>query len=405
VLAALTVGVGFAAPAAGSTRSAPRARASAAGTLLRAREILAPRGARAWRILYRSTTGSGQPVDVSGLVVAPTGRAPLGGRNVVAWAHGTTGFTTECAPSDVADPAVNLVNYFSYQSPYGFDAGVPALTTFLRAGDVVVATDYQGLGTPGKHQYTVGGTEAHNVSDSVRAAEQLRAASAGDRAVVLGWSQGGGAALWVGQDTSYAPEVEVLGSAALAPNADLYNQFIGVVRPGPTDATAPSHLAALRITAYLGMQAAYPGLRLSDVLQPPGLVAAGGAHHQCIEHLADTVLQTSINNGWGLDPTNHFFRPILPPKPWRHAFKVNTPGYAPAAAPVLVMQGTADTVIDPYSTAQYIKRACSFTQPVMYTTYANQTHQTIPAAAESQYVRWIADRFASRPAPSNCPGR
>jgi hypothetical protein len=222
--------------------------------------------------------------------------------------------------------------------------------------------------------------------------------------VILGWSQGGGAALWVAQDTSYAPDVEVLGSAALAPNADLYNQFIGVVRTGPTDATAPSHLAALRVSAYVGMQAAYPSLRLSDVLQPRGLVALGGAHHQCIEHLANTVLQTSINNGWGLDPTGHLFWPTLPPKPWRHALKVNTPGYAPGAAPLLVMQGTADTVIDPYATAQYVRRACTFAEPVQYTTYANQTHQTIPAAAQRQYVNWIADRFAGRPAPTNCPG-
>jgi hypothetical protein len=41
---------------------------------------------------------------------------------------------------------------------------------------------------------------------------------------------------------------------------------------------------------------------------------------------------------------------------------------------------------------------------VQYTTYANQTHQTIPAAAQRQYVNWIADRFAGRPAPTNCPG-
>jgi hypothetical protein len=90
------------------------------------------RGARAWRILYRSTTGASKWVTVSGLIVAPTPKAPRRGRNVVAWAHGTTGLTRGCAPSMVPSPARSLLNYFTFQSPFGFDAGVPALTRFLQ---------------------------------------------------------------------------------------------------------------------------------------------------------------------------------------------------------------------------------------------------------------------------------
>ena len=35
-------------------------------------------------------------MPVSGLIIAPAGKAPRGGRNVLAWAHGTTGLTKEC---------------------------------------------------------------------------------------------------------------------------------------------------------------------------------------------------------------------------------------------------------------------------------------------------------------------
>jgi alpha-beta hydrolase superfamily lysophospholipase len=373
------------------------------GTLISAHRIAAPRGAQAWRIRYRSTTSAGKRVVVSGMVVAPTGKAPRKGRPVLAWAHGTTGVTNQCAPSTVPNPARNLLNYFSYQSRFGFDAGVPALTTFLKAGYVIAATDYQGLGTPGVHQYSVGGTEARNVLDSVKAAHQLARAGAGLRTVVLGWSEGGGAALWVGQDTAYGVPVRVLGSAALAPNADLYQQFVNGVKPGPTNATAPSHEAALRLALYKGLQAAYPHLHARELLLPPGVTALGGLANQCIEHFADTLLQTSVDNGWGLDPTSELFRPIPPPKPWARALRRNTLGYASTHDPVLVMQGTADTVINPNATAQYVARACRFKQPVLYTSYPNQTHQTIPAAARRQYVRWIAGRFASTRAPTNCP--
>jgi hypothetical protein len=386
-------------------QGATSAAAGKPGTLISAQRIAAPTGAQAWRILYRSTTGAGQQVTVSGMVVAPNGKPPKGGRNVVAWAHGTTGVTKQCAPSTVSNPARNLLNYFSYPSTFGFDVGVPALTTFLKAGDVVVATDYQGLGTPGIHQYTVGGTEARNVLDSVKAAGQLNGAGAGTRTVVLGWSEGGGAALWVGQDSGYGKPLKVLGSAALAPNADLYNQFVVGVKPGPTNDTAPSHEAALRLALYKGLQAAYPNLHASDLLLPPGVTAFGGLANQCIEHFANNVLETSVDNGWGLDPTSELFRAMLLPKPWAQALKINTPGYATTHDPLLVMQGTADTVINPFATADYVTRACRYNQPLEYTTYANQTHQTIPAAAQSQYVRWIADRFAGQRAPTNCPGR
>jgi len=69
---------------------------------------------------------------------------------------------------------------------------------------------------------------------------------------------------------------------------------------------------------------------------------------------------------------------------------------------VLTMQGTADSVVNPNGTVQYMQRACRFGQPVLFTTYQGANHQTIPAAAQKQYVPWIADRFAGKPAPTGC---
>jgi hypothetical protein len=59
----------------------------------------APEGARAYRVLYWSTGLDGKRVDVSGVVIAPHGSPPPGGRPVVAWAHPTTGVVCRCAPS------------------------------------------------------------------------------------------------------------------------------------------------------------------------------------------------------------------------------------------------------------------------------------------------------------------
>lgn len=370
------------------------------GDLIWARSIEAPDHARACKILYRSTLHDGTPVAVSGLVAWPTGAVPRGGRNVVAWAHGTVGGPRQCAPSAAPNPARDLVDYFSYQSPFSIDVGVPALTQFLGGGDVVVATDYQGLGTPGVHQYVVGATETHNVLDSVTAAQQIRSAHAGNRTAVLGWSQGGGAGLFVGQDApGYSPDLDLVGVAALAPAADLGPQFAGLVPPGPRNESSEAHNAALRINVYRGFLAAYPELRATDVLQPAGLQALEGDGVACIEHFAD-VIQNNVADNHQLDT---LFKPLRDvPEVWSRRFYENTPGYATTVAPVLVMQGTADTVINPHSTDQYIKRACGFGQPVEYSKYQGATHNTIPFEAQQEYLAWIADRFAGSAAPSNC---
>ena len=369
------------------------------GTLIWAQPIPAPPGGIAWRILYRSTDSQGKADAASGIVVAPVGKAPKGGRNVLAWAHGTVGGARDCAPSLGSNPAQNLVNYFSYTSGYQIDVGIPALTSFLKAGYVVAATDYQGLGTPGVHQYLVGGTEAHNVLDSVRAARQLQAAHAGTNVVSLGWSQGGGAAIWVNQDAAYGRPLRVLGSASLAPAVELGPQFKGQIPPGPVIADSPAHDAALTLNVFRGMHAAYPQLSLSAVLTSLGLQAEAAYQYQCNNHLGD-VLDNELSDGTLPSTDALFARPL--PADWLAQLELNTPGRAQTAGPILVMQGTADTVVNPNATTAYVRLACTFKQPVQFSVYAGQTHQTIPVVAQSEYLAWIADRFAGKAAPSNC---
>ena len=364
------------------------------GQLIWARRVPAPKGSIAWRIMYVSTDVHGKHWAVSGLVVAPTrGRVPKGGRKVLAWDHGTTGGARACAPSEQTNPAQNLVNYYSFSSPYPVDVGVPALTTFTQRGYVVAATDYQGLGGPGVHQYVVGGTEARNVLDSVRAAQRIEATHAGKDVVTLGWSQGGGASIWVGQDAAYGKPLHVLGSAALAPATELGPQFEGKIPPGPTSVSAPYHDAALAINVIRGMHSAYPQLSVSDVLTAQGMQALAAYRYECNVHLGDVLEEE------GLGPTM-LFKP--PTSAWLAKLNANTQGSRSTVDPVLVMQGTADTVVNPNAATAYVQKACQFHQPVQLTRYSGATHQTIPFVAQKQYLGWIADRFAGKRAPSSC---
>ena len=369
------------------------------GDLIWTREIKAPKGADAWRILYRTELGAGEPGVSSGFLVAPEGKAPKGGRPVLAWAHGTEGAADNCAPSKIPTPARGLIDFFTYQSPFQQDSGVPGLKQFLNAGYAVVATDYAGLGTPGTQHYTVAQPELRNVLDSVIATQRFAPAAGGKNAVVLGWSQGGGAAIWANQGAgNYAPSVNVLGAAALAPAADTGPQFANQVAPGPVTPSSPFHGAAIELQVYVGFNAAYPELDPATVLTPAGLEAFNGALTQCVNHLAYVI----ENNYATPEDLKALFVAAPTPADWQQRLNENTPGFAAAKAPQLVMQGLQDTVINPNSTTNYVQRACAFGQPIQYTQYPTATHQTVPLQAKPEYIPWIADRFAGKPAPTNC---
>ena len=106
---------------------------------------------------------------------------------MVTWAHGAVGLADVCAPSKQPDIASGTSG-----AGIGYPrALIPMLQTFLDAGYVVAATDYEGLGTPGLHPFLVGESEGRSVLDAARAARGLKAAAAANKALVFGHSQGG----------------------------------------------------------------------------------------------------------------------------------------------------------------------------------------------------------------------
>ncbi len=105
---------------------------------------------------------------------------------------------------------------------------IAGLSALLAAGYVVVAPDYQGLGSPGPHPFLVGAAAAHSVIDAARAARAMPQAHAGRRYAVFGESLGGYSALWAGAEAAaYAPELQLVGVAAAAPPTDIKANLTG----------------------------------------------------------------------------------------------------------------------------------------------------------------------------------
>jgi alpha-beta hydrolase superfamily lysophospholipase len=348
------------------------------GELLRIEPLeTAPPGARGWRILYRSTDVMDRPIAVSGVVFVPDDAVPDGGRPVVAWAHATTGVARRCAPS---------------LRPAALATVIPGLITFLAAGAVVVATDYPGLGTPGPHPFLIGNSEARAVLDSVRAARQLTDAAAGDRFAVWGHSQGGQAGLFVGQlVASYAPELELVGVATAAPATELAELLRHDI-----ETLEGRVLAALAFVAMSEIvpDASLTRLAVTRVARQMRALARG-----CIETTPEGLVEVVGGTVLG-----HSFLRLAPTEtePWRSMLTTNTPSGDLGGAPLLLVQGEADTIVRPAVSRRFAQAACERGTPVLLRLYPGHSHTTIAHHAAADAAAWIADRFAARPAPSSC---
>ncbi len=340
------------------------------GTLIWSAPFRAIPGAQAWKVLYHSRAVDGSDVAVSGVVVAPTDAAPSRGRPVISWAHGTHGIADQCAPSRTADMVSRL----------------PSIGKLVSQGYVVVATDYEGLGTPGTHPYLVGESEAHGVLDIVKAAHQIRETRVSDKTFVWGQSQGGQAALFAGElAPSYAPQLDVLGVVSGAPVTDAAAMF-------PAAATIPSTLG-FAVMGMIGMQAAYPDAKVADVLTPSALEKAKIVDEKCYGAVL-SAFQQPVDQVIAHNPAD------VPPFP--AVFATDSPGKVPTAAPMLVYQGKSDDVVYQIFTDQYVKKACGLGNTVDYETYSGQDHYSENDVAEKDILEWMQARLGGIAAPSTC---
>lgn len=343
---------------------------AAPGALIRSESLAAPDGVRGWRILYHSRSLAGADIAVSGSVFLPTAPAPAGGRRVVAWAHGTAGLGDRCAPSSAHDAL----------------GAVPQGPELLAAGDAVVATDYEGIGTPGLHPYLVGASEGRSILDGVRAARALPDGALSADLVVFGHSQGGQAALFTGEIArQYAPELRLRGIVAAAP---------------PTDLPAvASHVTELDDgSAYLmmlagGYSAVEPQAKLPSILTDKGTTASKLLEDACAGELIKALKGVPAGEVFAKDPRAT--------EPWSSGLRENSTGTLPPDVPLLVLQGGQDPIVPEPVTAAAMQRLCIAGDTVDYRVVPDAGHDVVPSNAP-QVLPWIASRFAGGAAATTC---
>jgi hypothetical protein len=336
---------------------------------------LFPLPVNSWQILYRSTSATDAPNAVSGTLLVPRTPWSRGPRPLVSYAVGTHGLGDSCAPS------VKLRT--------GTENEIVLISQALLAGWAVVLTDYEGLGTPGQHTYAVGRSEGHAVLDAARAAARVPGSGLSPSGPVglFGYSQGGQATTFAGElAPSYAPELNLAGIATGGVPADL-----GAVARFNDGNVGFS----LVLAAASGYAAAYPDVPFAQILNDAGRATVPRVERACTIELATIA------------PLRHLSEFVTVPDPlsdprWQARLAENRAGTQAPAAPVYLYHGTADELI-PLAVGRQLRADwCRQGATVRWQEIPLAEHILGVTVGGPAAMAWLGDRFAGRPATSNC---
>jgi pimeloyl-ACP methyl ester carboxylesterase len=307
-----------------------------------------------YRIEYRTKRGNGSDGTSSAKVYLPQKprSAPL---PVLAVGHPTQGMASSCAPSMSATANANLA------LPW---AGL---------GYAVIVPDYAGLGTQGVQGYVDNADTAYSMMDGARALRNLVAANAfDDRVLAIGYSQGGGAVLSMqALAKSYGVGGTLVGVIGFAPEwpsrLDSFNYIQMLQDPtelsletGLMEPVVASYREYAYFANYVGMSSAGDGLPTTG---NAGYVSA--ITSLCYAEFGSWVFSSQTEVG---DLINSDLRTSLlacvadadggteagcaePGKSYYENMKANILTADSAGAPILYVQGLADTIMPPASEA------------------------------------------------------
>lgn len=346
------------------------------GDVLWVEQQAAAANGKIYKMLYRSESLRGAPIVVSGWIAIPNSERPTAGYPVLAFAHGTTGLADICAPTLFSDP----------------HSTIALLEEFLERGYVVAATDYEGLGTPGLHQYIVGPSEAHSVLDSARAAQRF--AGGGDNVFLFGHSQGGHAVIFANElAASYAPELNIMGTIGSGSGvADANDDLLEYLKDSP-------YKGFIMMTA-LSHNAAYGDLESphSRWFTPAGRESARA--------LETSICVDEIGATYGDIPGDYIFVPDAPLPMTTGLYDSiadSTPGLRVGAAPILMIHGRKDSLILPSIVQTWVAGTCVLGQAIWLQWFdtGHRVPYEAPELASPVVFDWIDDRLAGK-SPSNC---
>jgi len=286
---------------------------------------------------YKMLGVDGEITQATALVFTPKTAPPAKGWPIVVWAHGTTGVADKCAPSQ-----------------QGLQGTQELLERLLAEGYVVVAPDYEGLGTAGSHPFLNLKSEAFSITDAVAAARNYLGSKVSDQWMTIGHSQGGHAALGAAQYASRI-QLDYKGTIAIAPASNLEVILKGgeaAVKDQPANVQIPV-LARLDMFTSLivaGMQGHAISVNYAQVFKNDTAAIAPIAESECAKTVGDALgngmgqyafFHNNSLNGYGRTQDDF----MMVPQIRTFLEKDSQPLRKKVSTPVIIYQGTADTTV------------------------------------------------------------
>ncbi|MBM4586642.1 alpha/beta fold hydrolase [Rhodococcus hoagii] len=358
-----------------------------------------PSGAQ--RIMYRTTDAHGAATAASGTYFdASLPWIGAGPRPLVVLGPGTQGQGDQCAPSRLFQDGIH------YNAPLDFAVEYEVLQVhaLLSRGIDVVVTDYQGLGTAGMHSYVDRRAQGHAMLDAARAVKALPGSRIGDDNPIgfWGYSQGGGAAASAAEmQPSYAPDLDVRGTYAGGPPADL--RAVAAALDG---GLATGLLGYAVNSIYAG----YPETRadIDGALAPAGRQALDEIAAQCVP---ETIARYGLHRTTEWTKDGRSLAELIDALPSVSAVvDEQRIGRSTPGSPVLIVQGRNDDLIPHNQATRLAADWCAQGATVEFRT------EEIPPIAPGFVVGhglpmvsglpsaldWMTDRFDGVPARSGC---
>lgn len=307
---------------------------------------------------YNMPNVLGETKKATAMVFVPKTPQPADGWRIVVWEHGTVGVGDSCAPSN---------NTFNPR----FKSMAESL---LAQGYVVVAPDYEGLGTSGIHPYLNLSSAAKSAIYAVKAYKEHYGSKINGAWMSVGQSQGGHGSLataeYANNDANYK------GAVAGAPASSL-GYIISVVAPkalkdlsdaGQVDTAVEVYAELLAYAAYttVGIKAYEPRFNYQDLFQTRSKALAElaegttGDNGMCLSELHDEFAKDI--RAYLKENTDK----TVPDYPGLTAdfqsnatvqkFLVdNQPATKKINTPVMIIQGTADMAV-PYPVTDALQK-------------------------------------------------
>ncbi len=325
------------------------------------------------RLLYMSETLTGSRVPVSACVLWPFSPKNQGdGYPIAAWAHGTSGNTPDCAPSN------HKAVWQHFLGPY----------QLVTQGYVVVATDYAGLGVhktqsgePIIHQYLACPSHANDIIYAVQAAQEAFA-ELSKHFVVVGHSQGGGAAWATAQRQVNQPISGYLGAVAISPVTTILDQ------PEPL-------LSVIGTAMCPGIATTFPDFKLADVLTPEGQQRLA---------MMDQA-KAGLSSGMGLLLGANLMNEHWKENPYvQRYYSMISNGGKEIRGPLLVVHGGTDDKLNAAITTAAVNKTAEIFpgSQLEYYFLPNVSHVPALQATQRIWMEWIASRFAGCEVKPEC---